>query len=59
LESVERVSGVIKAVEEGVIKTRTSAPALTNKRVSMAALYAAILPDIPMMIFFPLMGIPT
>ena len=38
LERVDKVSGVIKSVADGVIKICTSAPALINRRVKKAAL---------------------
>src|SRR5882672_6382783 len=48
-----RVVGVMKRQAASVMTTRTSAPALTNRRVSSAALYAAIPPVSPSRIFLP------
>ena len=50
-ESVDNVRGVMNAVAAGVIKICTSAPAFANKRVSVAILYAAILPETAIIIF--------
>ena len=47
------VRGVIKSTAEGVIITLTFAPSLTSKRIKNADLYAAILPDTPIIIFLP------
>ena len=52
--SAESVIGVINSFPAGVMTICTSAPARTNKRVSTAALYAAILPVIPRTICLPL-----
>ena len=52
--SAESVTGVINSFPEGVITTCTSAPAFTKRRNSDTDLYAAIPPDIPNIICFPL-----
>lgn len=53
LESVESVSGLIKSVAEGVIITFTCAPSFISDLMSIADLYAAILPVTPIKIFLP------
>src|SRR5690606_34126202 len=58
-DKAERVTGVINSLPAAVITTCTSAPSFTNKRKNIAALYAAMLPVIPNIIFLPssLMGV--
>ena len=52
-DSVCSVSGAMNLVAASVITTRTVAPALTNRRQSSAALYAAIPPVTPRTIRLP------
>lgn len=51
--NADKVTGVMNSLPAGVITTCTSAPFFINARTKYAALYAAILPVIPNMIFFP------
>jgi len=51
LERVANVKGVINYLASGVMIIFTLAPFLTNKRVRCAALYAAIPPVTPRIIF--------
>jgi hypothetical protein len=54
LDKTDKVSGDTNFVADGVIITRTSAPALINNLTRLHILYAAIPPDIPTNIFLPL-----
>ena len=47
------VMGVMNSLPAGVITTCTSAPCFMSKRMSVHALYAAILPVMPRTIFLP------
>jgi len=53
LDNVDKVQGVIKFLEAGVIMTLTSAPAFINNLTNEAVLYAAIPAVMPNNIFLP------
>ena len=57
-ESACSVTGVMKRVAASVIAMRTSAPAFTSRRVSSAALYAAMPPVMPSRIRLPVNAMP-
>jgi len=50
---VDNTRGDTNVDAEGVRTTFTSAPALIQRRTKIGILYAAILPDAAMSIFFP------
>ena len=54
LETVDKVRDVTKSFDEGVMTTLTSEPFLINSLTISGDLYAAIPPEIPIKIFFPI-----